>query len=242
MVDHWGMHSYRGSGLRRAPHNGPDGPWFRVHPDVAATVIAASSLAVVVLQTVDTRASDAIALLYVLPIGLAAVTYGQWAGLIAASAAYLAFGWFALVSGADHVAPEGWLTRAAAMFLLGGLLGRACDQTAHATRVALAHQRERLAVEELNRRYSEAIELSDSILQHVTAAKWAVEQGDQSQAAHLLARVLNAGQEMLGELLPQLAGARLPSELDGDSAGAAVTPRPAGPGRSPSRPPSDPRR
>ncbi|HET6966244.1 MAG TPA: hypothetical protein VFH58_15825 [Acidimicrobiales bacterium] len=234
------MHSYRGWGVRRGAPGGPDGPWFRVHPEVAAAVIAASSLAVVVLQMVDTRASDAIALLYVLPISLAAVTYGQRGGLIAASAAYVAFGWFALFSGADHVAPEGWLTRAAAMFLLGGLLGRACDQTMQATRVALAHQRERLAVEEQNRRYAEAIELSDSILQHVAAAKWAIERDDRSQAADLLGRVLSSGQQMLGDLLPQLSGARLPSGMDAHPADAAVTPRPAEPGRSPSPPPSGP--
>jgi hypothetical protein len=165
-------------------------------------VIAASSVAVLALQVVDTRASDAIALLYVLPIGLSAVTFGLWGGLGAAAAAYVAFGLFAVSFGAGHVGPDGWFSRAAALFLLGGLLGRASDQIARASRTALVHQRQRLIVEEQIRRYSEGIELSDSILQHVAAAKWADERGDHAEAARLLTRALSAGQKMVGELLP----------------------------------------
>lgn len=178
------------------------GLWSRAHPGVAVAVIVASCVAVLALQFVDTHGSDAIALLYVLPIGLAAVTFGLRGGLASAAGGYLAFGLFAVLSTADHVRPDGWLSRAAAMFLLGGLLGRAHDRTAQATRVALAHQRQSLIIEEENRRYSEGIELSDSILQHVAAAKWAIERGDEAAAARLLSQALSSGQEMVSELLP----------------------------------------
>lgn len=190
------------SDRRRVRHAESNSPWFRAHPWAAVAVIAVSSLAVLVAQFLDTRATDAVALLYVLPIGLAAVAFGLRGGITAASVAYVAFIGFAVVSRADHVGADGWFTRAAAMFLLGGLLGRACDQTARAARMALANQRQRLVAEERNRRYGEAIELSDSILQHVAAAKWAVEQGDQAKAAELLSLALSSGQEMVGELLP----------------------------------------
>lgn len=193
--------------LRAATGGQSAGPWYRAHPAAALAVIAFASAAVLGLQLVDRQASDAIALLYVMPIGLAAVAFGTWGGVAAASVAYLAFGMFALLGGTGHVGPDGWLSRGAAMFLLGALLGRASDQTARAEQVSLAHQRERLVVEEANRRYCEGIELSDSILQHVAAAKWKIEQGDSAGAAELLAKALAAGQEMISELLPDQSAA-----------------------------------
>ena len=178
-------------------------PWFRTHPGVAMAVICTSSVAVLAFQLLDRQSADAVALLYSLPIALAAVSFGVAGGVGAAAAAYLAFGLFAAFSNADHVGVDGWLSRAAAMFLLGWLLGRAYDETARATGMALVQQRRRLIVEEQNRRYSEGIELSDSILQHVAAAKWAIEQGDHDKAAGLLARALSSGQEMVADLLPR---------------------------------------
>lgn len=188
----------------------PVQPWFRAHPGVAVAVISVSALTVFALQLLDKQSADAVALLYSLPIALAAVTFGVAGGVGAAAASYLAFGLFAAFSNDDHVGLDGWLSRAAAMFLLGWLVGRAYDQTARAGLVALAHQHRRLVVEEQNRRYSEGIELSDSILQHVAAAKWALEQGDHEKAAGLLSRALSSGQEMVAELLPSATAAPAP--------------------------------
>jgi hypothetical protein len=173
-------------------------------------VIGVCSLAVIILQFADPDRSAAAALLYVLPIALAAVTFGLPGGLATAAAGYVAFAAFQLASGADPVSAEGWVARAAAMFLLGGLLGRASDQTAQATRLALTHQRERQIAEEQNRRYGQGLELSDSILQHVATAKWAIERGEHSKAAELLTRALSSGQEMVGDLLPPVAGPGTP--------------------------------
>ncbi len=200
----------RGRGSSTAPPPRPPGgvPWFRAHPGVAAAVISVSSVAILAVQFLDKEAANALALLYVLPVGLAAVTFGTVGGLAAAAAAYVAFGLFAVFSSADQVGFDGWIGRAAAIFLLGGLLGRASDQTERATLVALDQERRRLLVEEKNRRYREGIELSDSILQHVAAAKWAIEQGDDDQAVKLLTRALSSGQDMVAELLPTQAPAR----------------------------------
>lgn len=179
-----------------------DEPWFRAHPRLAAAVTAITTAGVLLFQSLGARPSDGVDLLYVLPIGLAAVTFGIWGGLGAAAGAYLAFATFATFSGADHVEIDGWVTRAVAMFLLGGLLGLASDQTARAMELALTHQRKRMVVEEQNRRYGEAMEFSDSILQHVAAAKWAVERGDLDTATHLLTLAVSSGQDLLKELLP----------------------------------------
>jgi K+-sensing histidine kinase KdpD len=177
-------------------------PWFRAHRLVAAEVILATSIAVFVLQMLDGHASDAVALLYVLPISLAATAFGLAGGLAGASAAYMAFAFVTFGSSTAQVGLDGWISRGAAMFLLGGLLGRATDQSRRADRLALEHQRSRLVTEERNRRLGEAIELSDSILQQIAAAKWMIEQGDSTRAVGLLASALRSGQQMVGELLP----------------------------------------
>lgn len=192
----------------------PVRPWFRAHPGVAVVVISVSSVTVLAFQLLDTQSADAVALLYSLPIALAAVTFGVAGGVVAAAASYLAFGLFAAFSNDDHVGLDGWLSRAAAMFLLGWLVGRAYDQSARAGLVALAHQRRRLIVEEQNRRYSEGIELSDSILQHVAAAKWALEQGDHEKAAGLLSQALSSGQAMVAELLPPASALPAPPPIE----------------------------
>lgn len=191
-------------------------PWFRAHPEAAAAVITGSSVAVLILQLVDRRASDAFSLLYVLPISLAAMTFGVGGGLAAAAVAYTAFALFAVFSTVAHVDVEGWIGRAAAMFLLGGLLGRASDQTERAAQAALAHHSQRLIAEEKRRRYAEGIELSDSILQQVAAAKWAIELGDNTRAAQLLGQALSSGQEMVGDLLPPRSVSAMPSTREAD--------------------------
>jgi K+-sensing histidine kinase KdpD len=178
------------------------GLWYRVHPYAAVGLCAGLFVAVGFLQGIDSRASDAIALLYVLPIALAAVAFGLRGGLVAALTGYAVFGAFSLAVSDAALAVDGWMTRAAAMFLLGGLLGRASDQTTRASQLALQHQQDRLRLEEQNRRYSEGLELSDSIVQHMAAAKWMVEQGRTADAVDVLGAAIDRGQKMVGELLP----------------------------------------
>ena len=177
-------------------------PWFRAHPSEATVVACTLFVAVVILQELDSRASDATALLYVLPIALMAVTFGLVGGLASAAAGYIVLAVFAVTNSNGHIDVEGWISRAAAMFLLGALLGRASDQTCRADELALENQRERLLLEEKNRRYAEGLELSDSVLQNVAVAKWLVEQGNDVEAAGLLSDALDRGQHMVGELLP----------------------------------------
>ena len=179
---------------------------------------------VVVLEAADTRASDAIALMYVLPIALMAVSFGLRGGLAAAAAGYAVFTVFAVTTTTGYLGVDGWVSRAVALFLLGGLLGHASDRSERATAVALDQQRQRLELEEHNRRYSDGIEISDSILQYVAAARWRMEQGRYEEAAELLGNALARGQQMVGELLP--------SQVDGEGgpgpvAGADTGRRPA---------------
>ena len=180
----------------------PAAPWYRLRPGVAVVMALVLFVGVVVLESLDTRASDAIALLYSLPIALMAVSFGLRGGLAAAACGYAVFSVFAVTSIHGYVGFDGWVSRAVAMFLLGALLGHATDRSERAARVALEHQRQRLVLEEQNRRYSDGIEISDSILQYLAAARWRIEQGRHDEAAALLATALTRGQQMVGELLP----------------------------------------
>ena len=139
-----------------------------------------------------------------LPIALGAVSFGLAGGLFAAVWGYAFFAVFAVSNTEGHVAWDGWVSRAVAMLLLGGLLGRASDQSFGAAQRALQNQLERLEAEEQNRRFGEGLELSDSILQYVAVAKWQIEQGDDMEAIRLLSKALDRGEHMIGELLPTL--------------------------------------
>lgn len=183
-------------------------PWYRSHPCMAFAVATLLFVGATVVQTIDVRQSDALALLSVLPIALLAVTFGMVGGLSAATVGYAIFAVFTVVDSTGRLGVDGWLTRAAVMFLLGGLLGRASDQTERAALLAMHSQRARLIAEEQNRRYSEGLEISDSILQHLAAAKWMLERGETDQVAGLLSTAMEQGQRVVGELLPPLVGSR----------------------------------
>ena len=57
-------------------------------------------------------------------------------------------------------------------------------------------------VQETSRRQAEALEISDSILQYLAAAKWMVEQGKDEDAIAVLSSTLEKGQRMVAEMLP----------------------------------------
>ena len=89
------------------------------------------------------------------------------------------------------------------MFLLGGLLGHATDLMTASEQNALDEQRKRCQLEEANLRYAEAIEINDSLIQEMVAAKWMVEQGLTDQATEVLTATIATGERMVAELLPK---------------------------------------
>jgi len=178
-------------------------PWYRLRPG-GAVVVAIGLFAVVsILQWFVDGSGQAIAVLYVLPIALLAVTFGERAGLIGATTGFVLFAVFEIVHSSGDIDATGWAVRAIAMFLLGGLLGHATDRTTASERAALDEQRERCRLEEANHRYAEAIEINDSLIQEVVAAKWKVEQGQTEQAAEILTATIATGERIVAELLPR---------------------------------------
>ncbi len=177
-------------------------PWYRLRPGHAIVVAVGLFAVISVLQWFNDESGQAIAVLYVLPIALLAVTLGERGGLRGAAAGFVLFAVFAIVHSSGDIDATGWVVRGVAMFLLGGLLGRATDQTTASECAALAEAERRCQVEEENHRYAEALEINDSLIQHIVAAKWMVEQGQQKPAAELLNEAIARGERMVVGLLP----------------------------------------
>jgi len=174
-------------------------------------VVVALFAFVSVVQWFNDGSGQAIAVLYVLPIALLAVTLGERGGLAGATAGFVLFAVFEIVHSSGDIDVTGWVVRAVAMFLLGGLLGRATDRTMASERTVLEEQATRHRLEEANQRYAQAIEINDSLIQEMVAAKWMVEQGLTDQAAEMITATIAAGERMVVELLPRcvsLAGNR----------------------------------
>lgn len=144
---------------------------------------------------------QATAMLYLFPIALLAVTFGLRGGLAGAAAGYSLFAIFQVLHGNDGVSAFGWVIRFLAMFLLGILLGRSSDAAAASARASLDEQARRCRLEDANKRYAEAIEISDSILQHMAAAKWLTEQGRLDEADEVLGSTIERGERMVEGLL-----------------------------------------
>jgi len=177
-------------------------PWYRLQPRNAIVVAVGLFVVVSVLQWFNDQSGQAIAVLYVLPVALLAVTLGERGGLTGATAGFVLFAVFEIVHSSGDIDATGWVVRVVTMFLLGGLLGRATDQVTVSQRDALVEAQRRYQVEEVNHRYAEALEINDSLIQQIVVAKWMVEQGQPKPAAELLNVVITRGQRMVAGLLP----------------------------------------
>jgi len=192
-----------------ATSENPDGlsswPWYRLHPGKAIVIAIGLFVAVSVLAWFNDQSGQAIAMLYVLPIALLAVTLGKRGGLTGAGAAFALFAVLEVEHSSGDIDVTGWIVRAVTMFLLGGLLGRSTDQTVASERATLAEQQRRCHVEAANLRYAEALEINDSLLQQIVVAKWMVEQSQTKSAAELLTEAIARGERMVAGLLPERA-------------------------------------
>jgi glucose-6-phosphate-specific signal transduction histidine kinase len=177
-------------------------PWYRSHSYAALLIAAGLFAGVSVARYFSDGSGEAIDILYSLPIALLAMSFGLRGGLVGAAVGFSLFAIFELADGAGDIDATGWIARAAGLLLLGVLLGRATDQIRAGQRRALAEQEQRRRLQETAHRQREALEISDSILQHLVAAKWMVERGRDEDAVEILTSTLETGQRMVAELLP----------------------------------------
>ena len=184
--------------MRFAPHprlpDPFDLPWFRRHPRRAAAVVVAMFVAVLCTRVLaDDSVEDAAGLLYVLPVALAAVAFGRRAGLVASMVAVALLVTYAVARDFD-ISWLGWVSRVVPLLLLGTLLGDATE------RLAAAAQRER-ELEAAAQRHRDAAEISDSLIQGMTAARWALEADRSDVALTTLEATISRGQQLVSDLL-----------------------------------------
>ena len=182
------------------------GPWFVERPRLTTLTATGLCLAAVGMAAAGGDAATGAPLLLCLPVALLATTFGMRGGIMgAAAAAALLAGWASI--GWTALGPVGWLARTGPLVLLGLLLGDARDRLRRA-------ENARVRLEEGERRHREAIQLNDTIVQSLSAAKWALEAGDLDGGLSIVDETLRQSNRMVSDLI---RGARLRPLWMGDA-------------------------
>jgi hypothetical protein len=183
------------------------GPWFVGRPRLTAATAALLCLAAVAMLAADgTTASDA-PLLFCLPIALLATTFGLRGGVAGSVIAMVIVAGWALIRHVN-LNPLGWITRIGPLLLLGLLLGDAMDRLRRA-------EASRIRLEDSERRHREAIQLNDTIVQSLAAAKWALEASDLAGGLAIVDETLAQSNRLVSDLI---RGAKLRPLWMGESA------------------------
>jgi hypothetical protein len=201
------------------PLGGDPFPWYRSHRRAALVTAAVLFVAVTGIHVLVNGTGQAVDILYALPIALLAMSFGLRGGLVGAAIGFALFAVVEVLDGVGDIDVTGWVTRGAGLFLLGVLLGQATDHIEAGQRRALTDLDERRALADRARRQAEALEISDSIIQHLAVAKWRIESGDTDEAIVILTSTMATGERMVADLLPIRRG-------DIGTGGAAPTPTP----------------
>jgi hypothetical protein len=203
-------------------------PWFRRHTGLAVTVAGVLYVAVFCLQFLIGTPVDADSALYALPVALVASATGLRAGILAG---FTGVGLTVLGAVTQQVAlsPVGWASRVLPLLLLGILLGHATDRQRRAE-----VERRRLEIAALLHR--EAIEVNDSLVQGMAAAKWSLDAGQVEAGRQILSQTIVLGDRVVSGLIRRAGiGERsqamqldvIPHETPAEgSAGARAVPRP----------------
>lgn len=172
----------------------PYSPWFTRRPGLALVGVVALYAAVTGARVaLGDDASLGITLLYVVPISLVALAWGRLAGAIAAGAALVLLVLWVLVLDVD-LTLLGWVARVVPILLVGVLLGDTSDRLRRAERARSMHaQRELL--------HRQAVEINDSLLQGMAAAKWALEAGQNERGLDNLTDTINSGHRLVSQLI-----------------------------------------
>jgi hypothetical protein len=174
------------------------GPWFVDRPRLTALTAVLLCLAATAMLFAGGNAALDAPVLLCLPIALLATTFGLRGGLGGSAAAVLLIvGW--TVTGQVDLDPLAWLARIGPLLLLGLLLGDAMDRLRRA-------EGARVRLEDAERRHREAIQLNDTIVQSLAAAKWRLESSDLAGGLAIVDETLAQGNRMVSDLI---RGARL---------------------------------
>ena len=169
------------------------GPWFLRRPRTTVAVAIGMYAVICAARLIVGNPADDVYLLFTLPIALLAVAFGMRAGVLAGLAGVVLIVAWVHISGAE-LSGIGWASRISPMLLLGYLLGDAVDRLRRA-------EREQRRLKEAARRQRDAIEINDTIVQGLSAAKWALEAGDLDHGLTIVSDTLALGHRLVSELI-----------------------------------------
>ena len=149
--------------------------------------------AVLALRLAYGEPGDGYSMFFALPVALLAVTFGLRGGLVGAlTAVVLMMVW--VVHDEVHLGALSWGARVVPMTTFGLLLGHGADRL----RQGEIRQREHEAAALL---HQQAIEINESLVQGLAAARWALEAGRIDHGITLLDQTMTQAQEMVSDLI-----------------------------------------
>jgi hypothetical protein len=168
-------------------------PLSEPRPALVLTLAGILFAGVLTLRLLAGDAADAYSMLYAFPVALVATAFGMRAG---AGAGLLAVALIGLWAVTDDVSltPVGWASRALPMLLLGVLVGEATDRS---HRIEL----ERRSFEAAALLHREAIEINDSLVQGMAAARWSLEAGNTDAALRMLDDTIARAHDLVSDLI-----------------------------------------
>lgn len=169
--------------------------WFRRRPPLTWAAVAALFVGVFLLRLSGGTVEDAYSMLYVFPVALVAFAFGLRKGAAAGVLAVLLIVVWAVARGV-HLDPAGWASRILPILLLGVLLGDASDRLRR-------NEAERRRLETAALLHRDAIEINDSLVQGMAAAKWSLEAGDVDTGLRTLNATISQAQELVSGLIRQ---------------------------------------
>lgn len=171
-----------------------EAPWFRRRPLMAVALSGLLFAGIFVLRlSFGTDTSEGITMLYALPVTLLALALGVRGGVAAGLTAVALVAVWVVVDAVD-LSVLGWASRTLPHLLVGLLLGDASDRLQRSERLRQAHE-----IAEL--RHRQAVEINDTLVQGMAAAKWAMEAGRHDRALEALDETLETGQRLVSDLM-----------------------------------------
>lgn len=171
------------------------GPWFRSHWLLTLATAVFLYGAVFALRMSLSEPLNVVSMLYVFPIALLGLARGRRTGLVGGVVAVALVAVWLLVRDVD-ISVVGWASRVLPLLLMGVLVGDASDRLDRAAGAREAHH---VAME----RYRDAVEINDTLVQGMSAAKWSIEAGRTESGLRDLSETVELGHRLVSELIRQ---------------------------------------
>lgn len=135
--------------------------------------------------------ADALGMFCTVPIALLALAHGVRGGIVgtAAGVGFLEL-WVAVAD--VPMSLLGWVARSVPLLIVGVLLGLVVDRLRET-------DDERLRLLAASARHREVVEINDTLVQHVSAAKWSLESGNTEHALSILSDTAELGQRLVSD-------------------------------------------